>query len=76
MIIYLIITFLINIKVVDSSEDKDHKKKQNEKFEQLSSKKILLTLKNLKIIKNLIKKNHNIFDSKAIYRIKDIIMRI
>ncbi len=46
------------------------------KFKQLSSKKILLTLKNLKIIKNLIKKNHNIFDSKAIYRIKDIIMRI
>ena len=35
-----IITFLINIKVVDSSEDKDHKEKQNEKFEQLSSKKI------------------------------------
>ncbi len=38
---YNIITFLINIKVVDSSEDKDnYKDKQNEKFEQLSSKKI------------------------------------
>ncbi len=38
---YNIITFLINIKVVDSAEDNDnYKKKQNEKFEQLSSKKI------------------------------------
>jgi len=38
---YNITTFLINIKVVDSSEDKDnYKKKQNEKFEELSSKKI------------------------------------
>ncbi len=38
---YNIITFLINIKVVDSSDDQDNnKEKQNEKFEQLSSKKI------------------------------------
>ena len=38
---YNLITFLINIKVVDSSEDKDNfKEKQNEKFDQLSSKKI------------------------------------
>ena len=38
---YSIITFLINIKVVDSSENTDaYKKKQNEKFEKLSSKKI------------------------------------
>ncbi len=38
---YNITTFLINIKVVDSSEDEDnYKKKQNEKFEELSSKKI------------------------------------
>ena len=38
---YNIITFLINIKVVDNSEDNEkYKEKQNEKFEQLSSKKI------------------------------------
>ncbi len=38
---YNIITFLINIKVVDNSDDQDnYKKKQNEKFKQLSSKKI------------------------------------
>ena len=38
---YNIITFLINIKVVNSTEDKeDYKEKQNEKFEQLTSKKI------------------------------------
>ena len=36
-----IITFLINIKVVDSSEEKaNFEEKQNEKFKQLSSKKI------------------------------------
>ena len=36
-----LITFLINIKIVDSSEDEgDFKKKQNEKFDTLSSKKI------------------------------------
>ena len=38
---YNIITFLINIKVVDSSDDQENnKEKQNDKFEQLSSKKI------------------------------------
>ena len=38
---YNIITFLINIKVVDNSDDQDnYKKKQYEKFKQLSSKKI------------------------------------
>ena len=38
---YNIITFLINIKVVDNSDDQDnYEKKQNEKFKQLSSKKI------------------------------------
>ena len=38
---YNIITFLINIKVVDSSDDQENNKdKQNDKFEQLSSKKI------------------------------------
>ena len=38
---YSIITFLINIKVVDSSEEKDNfKEKQNQNFEKLSSKKI------------------------------------
>ena len=38
---YNIITFLINIKVVGNSEDNEkYKEKQNEKFEQLSSKKI------------------------------------
>jgi len=46
------------------------------KFKQLSSKKTILILKNTKIIKNLIKKNQNIFDSKAISRIKDIILKI
>jgi len=38
---YNIITFLINIKVVDSSDDQENnKEKQNEKIEKLSSKKI------------------------------------
>ena len=36
-----LIRFLINMKIVDSSEDEDDfKKKQNDKFEKLSSKKI------------------------------------
>jgi len=36
-----LITFLINIKIVDSTEDEDNfKQKQNEKLEELSSKKI------------------------------------
>ena len=36
-----LIRFLINMKIVDSSEDEDDfKQKQNNKFEQLSSKKI------------------------------------
>jgi len=35
-----LITFLINIKIVDSSEDDNFKQKQNSKFGELSSKKI------------------------------------
>ena len=36
-----LITFLINIKIVDSTEDEDNfKQKQNDKLEELSSKKI------------------------------------